>query len=173
MPLSHILCLSLISFQGTEMAHVPEHIRKLSEARILNQMYRVLPDYKVAFENNECPNKIQYYYDSQNIIITGDNSVWSGRMQASLTELLDGRRLALENYVRTNNTMTTTSMPPKKNNHWIPWILSTAAIAITTGAILAIQKNKSQNNRPAENPLPTKSNNPTNTETHVPVPINF
>jgi hypothetical protein len=136
-------------------------------------MYRVLPDYKVEFENNECPNKIQYYYDSQNIIITGDNSVWSGRMQVSLTELLDGRRLTLENYVRSNVSMTTTNVPKKRKSSWIPWILSTAAIAITTGAILAIQKNKAQNNRPAENRLPTKSNDPTNTETHAPVPINF
>lgn len=172
MPLSNILCLSLISFQGTEIAHVPEHIRKLSESRILNQMNRVLPDHKVAFENNDCPYKIQYYYDSQNIIITGDNPIWSGRMQVSLTELLDGRKLALENYVKNDNKIIPTKIPQKKKS-WIPWLIGTAAIAITTGAILAIQKNKNQNNRPTENPLPTSSNNPTNTETQGPIPLNF
>jgi hypothetical protein len=165
------LCLSFLSLQGSEQAHVPIHIRQLAFERLTHQLEVALPDHKVSFDEPECANEGTYYFDSQNIVLSGDNALWRGRLQISLTDLLDGRKIPLAAHLQNAQKAEEPQLHPEPaRRRWLPWLIAGGAALVVGGAALYYQQSKS--NRPAASP-PEPSPVPSSGSPEGPKPLSF
>jgi hypothetical protein len=143
------LCLTFLSLQGSAQGHVPAHIRELALKRVTHQIAQSLPEHRVSFDGDACPVAGTYYFDSQNIILAGDNALWRGRLQISLTDLLDGKKIPFATHLQTKATSTTPfPHPERKRKRWLPWLIGGAAAVLVGGAALYYRENQARGKAP-------------------------
>jgi hypothetical protein len=80
-------------------------------------------------------------------VLSGDNEIWKGHFQASITDILDGKKLAIENNIVHQSIVPVLEMkrePKKIKKKWMAWIAGT--VALSAALTYYYHQNKSKNN---------------------------
>jgi hypothetical protein len=87
-----LLCLSFMQAPGTSTLQVPRNVDEIVKKRVEKQVENQNPEIDLRFDDSNCEQKAQYLYTVDSLRLEGDNSLWSGSFEASISDLLDGKR---------------------------------------------------------------------------------
>jgi hypothetical protein len=91
------LCLSFALLAGTQALHVPEAARDLSQSRIKKQWSALWEkrdkEIELRFDDESCPYQGSYWYGADQVVLSADHAHWAGRLEMSMTDLLEGKKI--------------------------------------------------------------------------------
>lgn len=152
-----ILCLTFMQMLGNSHSHIPQHVDGLLKSKMRMAFHAQYPQATLDFNNEACPNRGQYWYNSNGLVLEAEHTLWSGRLENSISDLLDGQKIAYAQTARgaltehepasaletvLASSLAEKKMEEKESNHkknmkWLWWSLGLAGLA--TGTVLGIK----------------------------------
>ena len=138
----NILCLAFVasSMNPTITSAPPANIQSLIESRIQKQWSNHRADVAIQLEDSECPNKGELIYSDNSITLQGDNSIWRGRLQLSVDDVLSGKKINFENVSQAHKYEAPVARQDSRLKKWLPWGI--ALIGLGTSAWLIHDRNQ-------------------------------
>ncbi len=164
-----LLCLVFIQSLAGQSLLIPSQVDQLAKSRILQQIHAKSPQLMASFADDPtCPEQVKYFYSGDSIVLEGHNSVWDGRTEFSLTDLMDGKSLDLRALKIEKNPSSNTlpqfaadpldiqSTPKVTKKKWSSWRpLAIAAAGVLIGAFIYSQQG--QDSAQSATPAPSSA----------------
>ena len=88
------LCLLFLRAVSDSQS-VPVEVESLVKDRVVHQIEAQVPDLDVRFDEGSCSELGTYSFSVESLVLSASTSTWRGRLDASLSQLLDARPLDL------------------------------------------------------------------------------
>lgn len=137
----NILCLAFIaSSMSPTSSAPPPHIQSLIESRIQKQWSNHRAEVAISLEDSTCPNKGELMYSGNSVILQGDNSIWRGRLQIAIDDLLSGKKIDFSSVSEAREYKAPKTASKSNFKKWLPWGI--ALLGIGTSAWLIHDRNQ-------------------------------
>ena len=160
-----LLCLCFIQSFAGQNAHIPEQVDQLVKSRIVQQIKARRPEIESTFEKSNCQNQSNYYYTSDSLVLEGHNELWDGKMETSITDIIDGKSLDFHPLKTIPSATAQVAEIPSSNvssskssyKKWLPLIAVTAGVIV--GAFI-VNRNSSSDQSSSSPPPAAEPSSP-------------